>query len=84
MAKAKIINIGIKNISDKSFSIKSFLIAGSNNHAIDDVLAATSIAKNTKLKREYEEKFANIEATSKLHETKQQKLNKRLMEWCTK
>ena len=37
-----------------------------------------------RLKREYEEKFANIEATSKLHETKQERLNKRLMEWCTK
>ena len=38
----------------------------------------------SRLKREYEDKFADIEATSKLHETKQQKLNKRLMEWCTK
>ena len=41
------------------------------------------IATN-RLKKEYEEKFANIEATSKLHETKQDRLNKRLMEWCTK
>lgn len=38
----------------------------------------------SRLKKEYEDKFADIEATSKLHETKQHKLNKRLMEWCTK
>ena len=42
-----------------------------------------TIATN-RLKKEYEDKFANIEATSKLHETKQDRLNKRLMEWCTK
>ena len=41
------------------------------------------IATN-RLKKEYEDKFADIEATSKLHETKQDRLNKRLMEWCTK
>ena len=41
------------------------------------------IATN-RLKKEYEDKFADIEATSKLHETKQERLNKRLMEWCTK
>ena len=36
------------------------------------------------VKEEYENKFADIEATSKLHETKQERLNKLLMEWCKK
>ncbi len=36
---------GIKNIKLWSFSIKSFLIAGSNSHAIAEVLPATSIEK---------------------------------------
>jgi hypothetical protein len=46
---------------------------------------ATSIARGRdSLKKEYEDKFADIEATSRLHETKQEKLNKLLMEWCKK
>ena len=36
------------------------------------------------VKEEYENKFADIKATSKLYETKQTRLNKLLMEWCTK
>ena len=32
-------------INDWSFSMNSFLIAGSNNHAIADVLPATNIEK---------------------------------------
>jgi len=36
------------------------------------------------IKEEYENKFADIKATSKLHETKQARINKLLMEWCKK
>ena len=39
------IKAGIKNIKVSSLSINIFLIAGSNNHAIDEVLAATNIEK---------------------------------------
>ena len=53
---AKIIINGIKIINVWSFSIKSFLIAGSSSHAIAEVLAATNIEKipelNKKLKHD--------------------------------
>ena len=45
VAKDNIIKIGIIKISCSSFSIKIFLIAGSNNQAITEVLPATKIEK---------------------------------------
>ena len=44
-AKVIIIKAGITNINVLSFSRKIFFIAGSNNQAIADVLAATKIEK---------------------------------------
>ena len=46
MANVIIIKAGIKNIKVSSLSIKIFFIAGSNNQAIPEVLAATMIEKN--------------------------------------
>ena len=43
--KVIIIRVGIKNIKVSSLSIKIFLIAGSSNQAIPEVLAATIIEK---------------------------------------
>ena len=39
---------------------------------------------NEELKKQYQDKFSDIEATSRLHETKQEKINRLLMEWCVK
>ncbi len=36
------------------------------------------------LKKEYQDKFSDIEATSRLHENKQERINKLLMKWCVK
>ena len=49
IAKAKIIINGITKIKFSSLSINIFLIAGSNNQAMADVLAATRIAKKTEI-----------------------------------
>ena len=46
--KANIIRKGIINNKVWSFSINNFFIAGSNNQAIAEVLAATKIEKKTR------------------------------------
>ena len=47
MVKAIIIKRGIINIKVLSFSINSFLIAGSKSHAIAEVLIATNRENKT-------------------------------------
>ena len=49
---------GIMKIRSLSFSIKIFFIAGSNNQAIPDVLAATKI-ENKPAKKSYLRNFLN-------------------------
>ena len=45
VAKVMIIKVGIKKIKVSSLSMNIFLIAGSNNQAIAEVLPATKIEK---------------------------------------
>ena len=49
VVKAKTMAAGIRNIKVWSFSIKIFFIAGSYNHAIAEVLTATSTEKKTEI-----------------------------------
>ena len=51
IANAKIIARGIIKISDCFFSINNFFIAGSNNQAIEDVLAATKMENKSEINR---------------------------------